>query len=89
MMKACNRSASTQLLALRIAGSTMSAHACCAQACTLVDSRGILHQRSKHTKMPVFFKDGQSFSFEIGDEHTLTEEARCGPLTPTRPFTAI
>jgi hypothetical protein len=52
------------------------------QASSHVDSRCNLLQKLKQTKMPVFFKDGQSFSFDIGDEEGLSEEARWDQLKP-------
>ena len=52
------------------------------QASSHVDSRRNLLQKLKQTKMPVFFKYGQSFSFDIGDEEGLSEEARWNQLKP-------
>lgn len=36
----------------------------------------------KANKNACFFKDGQSFSFDIGDEEGLSEEARWNQLKP-------
>jgi hypothetical protein len=74
----------------------MMMHRSCApsarpQASSLVDSKCNLYQKLKQTKMPVFCKDGQSFSFDIGDEEGLSEEASWDQLklNPERTLTIL